>query len=363
VRDWLTKKTIRDVYRPTLNRLRSSLIFQTNTDYKNSVLLSSGGRTGSTWVAETLTKGSRYRYLYEPFSLYRVLVTPYYQALLPGKDDGVAVYDPLHYWQDRPPIDNRLQYIRPNTSDVDLFSRAESVLTGRFHHPEVDQYNYTPKVFFAKRFIKEVKSNLWLAWLHKQFPELKIILLIRHPIPTIQSRLAGKSAVATAENRRYFRKLVLGQPQLVEDFLKPYISVLEAAETMFQQRLAVWCIQNLVPLSQLRQSDVRVVFYENFCVNPAVEISKLHAFLGRPSDERTIRKMLRNMQKPSATHHAEGVESKSIEGLQQVSTWMKRTSKDHLEQTDDMLRAFGLNRLYSSSSPLPNEADLVNHMK
>ncbi len=352
---WLSRQNdrVRDLYRPSLNVLRSRLIFETNADCKNTAMLSSGGRTGSTWVAEIITRGSGYRYLYEPASLYRVLVTPKYAALLPGVADGVARMDPLHYWQDRPPFDNRLQYIRPEDDDADLRRRALGVLSGRFHHPEVDQYNHTSRIVFAKRFIKEVKSNLWIAWLHRQFPSVKLILLIRHPIPTIQSRLEGKRDVG---NQAYYEKLVFGQSELVADHLQPFLRILRSAQSAFQQRLAVWCIQNYVPLQQLKSDDVHLAFYEHMCLNPEAEIRRVFAFLGWDNVDRRVKRALRNIQKPSATYHQKETIETGIQPIDQVSRWMKKATREQLAQTDEMLSAFGLSGIYSSASPMPQPA-------
>lgn len=353
---------LRELFRPIYNRLRSLLIFETNNDYENTIVLSSGGRTGSTWVSEIIKSGAAYRYLFEPFTLYRLLVTPRYEALLPGKADGVVEYNAHHHLQDRPAIDARLLYIRPDTQDSDLRRRAEYVLSGRFHHPEVDQYNYTSRVLFAKRFIKETSSNLWIAWLQKQFPAVKIAMLMRHPIPTIYSRTAGKDSSTSDDRKRYYRKLVLGQPDLVQDFLWPFADVLQAAETEFQQRLAVWCIQNYVPLRQFAPEQIYVAFYEKFCQDPLSEIPKLFAFYGRRADEDTVSKIVRNIGKPSSTYHERQKNPQAIKGGRQIGGWIKRATKEQLRQTDEMLRAFGLNDIYSSSDPMPNDLAVRNRM-
>ena len=347
----------RPVYRPRWNALRSRLIFETNPDYHSAVFLSAAARTGSTWISETINYRNDYRYLFEPISLYRYLLTDRYRPLLPGPEEGIIARSPYHFVHDREPIDTRLQYIRPSDADPELRARASAVLTGRFKNPAVDQYNYTPRMVFRRRLIKETKSGLWLRWLYEQFPGLKIIHLIRHPIPTIQSRLEGKTDDDPALRMRYFRKLVFGQPDLVADYLEPFRSLLESATTVFEQRMAVWCIQNYVPLRQFEPGQIHFAHYEDFCIEPVESLRKLFAYIGEPTDDRTIERALRTMNAPSSTVHGrtmgEIAGSGRIDGMKQVSKWQARATAEQLDAADRFLKAFGMDAVYSVTDPLP----------
>ncbi len=349
---------LRPVYRPRWNALRSRLIFETNQDYRNAVFLSAAARTGSTWISETINYRNDYRYLFEPISLYRYLLTDRYRPLLPGPQEGIVANSPYHFVHDREPIDTRLQYIRPSDNDPELRARAEDVLTGRFKNPAVDQYNYTPRVFFRRRLIKETKSGLWLRWLYEQFPGLPIVHLIRHPIPTIQSRLEGKTDNDPALRMRYFRKLVFGQPDLVQDYLEPFRELLESATTVFEQRMAVWCIQNFVPLRQFTPGEIHLVFYEDFCLDPVGSLRKLFAYIGEPTDDRTLTRALKAMNAPSSTVHnrtmGEIAGSGRIDGMKQVSKWQTRATPEQIAAADRFLKAFGMDALYTVTDPLPH---------
>jgi len=357
---------LRPVYRPRWNALRSRLIFETNRDYHNAVFLSAAARTGSTWISETINYRNDYRYLFEPISLYRYLLTDRYRPLMPGPEEGIIANSPYHFVHDREPIDTRLQYIRPSDKDPELRERAEAVLSGKFKNPAVDQYNYTPRMVFRRRLIKETKSGCWLRWLYEQFPGLKIVHLIRHPIPTIQSRLEGKGDNDPELRMRYFRKLIFGQPDLVADWLGPFRELLENATTVFEQRMAVWCIQNYVPLRQFKPGDIHLAFYEDFCIEPVESLRSLFTYIGEPADDATLAKALMRMNAPSSTVHGktkgEIAESGRIDGMKQVSKWVKRTTDDQIATADKFLKAFGMDAIYTVSSPLPNRAGAVRLM-
>lgn len=367
---WLdsVNETLRPLYRPGWNVLRSRVLFETNADYRASVFLSSGARMGSTWIAETINYRRDYRYMFEPITLQRLLATPEYAALLPGSADGVVVHSYHSIYKRRPAIDTRLQYVRPDNRDQELHDRAQVVLSGRYHHPEIDQYNYTPRVRFDRRLIKETRSNLTVRWLYEQFPGLKVVLLTRHPIPTIHSRLEGRADRPGEDVARipYFHKLVFGQPDLLEDYLAPYRDLLESARTGFEQRMAVWCIQNFVPLRQFAPSELHVAFYEEFCVEPLEALRRLFTFLGDPVDDHSLALAAERMTMRSSTTHArtmkELVDGTRVDGMKQVSKWLSRVTDAERRTTAVMLSAFGLDAVYSVDEPLPSRDGLAHLM-
>jgi hypothetical protein len=263
--------------------------------------------------------------------------------------------------------DNRLQYIRPSSTDPELIRRAEEVITGRFRQGLTDQYNYTPRIVFKKRLIKETKSNLYAKWLHERFPGMPILLLLRHPISAIMSRQpeyfdlppAQRAATDDAEKRtREYRDLTLGQPDLMQDFLEPFRPVIEAAKGVFAQRMVVWCIQNYVPLHQLIPGDVHLAFYEDFCIDPVKQMRRLREFLGTGLRDDEAERVRTRSRKPSSTLHRTAIhgyrEPSEIQGYEQIARWTKRVQPDEQRLAAETLRAFGLDSVYSAIDPVPN---------
>ena len=208
--------------------------------------MSTGGRTGGTWVSQLINFDRSYRLMFEPASREYLMVT---RELLPMLRD------------------NRLQYIRPF---VDR-SRTRAPCRRGDHGPLsskdlTDQYNYTPRIVFKKRLIKETKSNLYAKWLHEALPRhAHLLLLVRHPILVDQlsrqpeyfdhalpPRANVRRRTKLRERTREYKALTLSQPELMQDFLEPFRAVIESATSVFAQRMVVWCIQNYVPLHQVR---------------------------------------------------------------------------------------------------------------
>jgi hypothetical protein len=340
------KDAITPLYRPAYNNLRSKLMIDNSNDWRDTLFVSTGGRTGGTWVSQLINFDLSYRLMFEPASREYLMVT-----------------------RDRLPMlrDNRLQYIRPSSTDPELVRRAEEVITGRFRQGLTDQYNYTPRIVFKKRLVKETKSNLFAKWLHERFPGMPIVLLVRHPISSIMSRqpeyfdLPPDQRAATDEavqRTRDYKALALGQPELMQDFLEPFRAVIEAATSVFAQRMVVWCIQNYVPLHQFAPGEVHLAFYENFCIEPVKEMRRLRRFLGSELRDDEVDRIMRRSRQRSSTLHRTAVhgfrEPSEIEGYEQIAKWTKRVQPDEQRLAAETLRAFGLDGVYSATDPLPD---------
>lgn len=325
--------------RPVWNHVRSASIVDGGADSSKTVFLSSGARTGSTWVSEIINFENDYRFLFEPFSMVVPLRPSWAPQLVP---------------------DDRLRYIRPDCDDPDLIGQAERVISGRFRHPEVDQYNYNLKIAFDKRLVKETKSNLYLKWLHRRFPQMKLLLLMRHPIPTVLSRMHAVADFDRSRRDAEYRSLMFGQPELFEDHLAPFRDVLESATSVVEQRLAVWCVQNFVPLRQFAAGEVHVMFYESLCVDPATELRRLYAFLGDDLDDARLARAMRRLRRPSSTIHRE---LKAFpEGWDVVSRWQSEATSEDVASAKRLLGAFGLDAIYGED-PMPNVDASLTLMK
>jgi hypothetical protein len=346
--DWkaVFKDAVTPLYRPAYNYLRSKIMIDNSNDWRDTLFVSTGGRTGGTWVSQLINFDRSYRLMFEPASREYLMVPP---ELLPTLRD------------------NRLQYIRPSSMDPDLIRRAEYVISGRFRQGLTDQYNYTPRIVFKKRLVKETKSNLYAKWLHERFPGMPIVLLLRHPISAIMSRQAAyfdlppsqRDAIDDAEKRtRDYKALALGQPDLMQDFLEPFRSLLDSATTVFAQRMAVWCIQTYVPLHMLEPGDVHLTFYEDFCIDPVKQMRRLREFLGTELRDDEAERVRRRSKRRSSTVHRTANHSfrepSEIEGYEQIVKWTKRVQSDEQQVAVEMLRAFGLDGVYSATDPVPD---------
>ena len=131
----------------------------------------------------------------------------------------------------------------------------------------------------------------------------------------------------------------------------PFRDVIENAETVWDQRLLVWCVQNYVPLRQLKAGDAYVAFYESFCLDPLGELRKLFAFLGREVDDAASRAVW----KPSPMSRYDAMPDPQT----LVSGWQKKVPEADVRRALDLLALFGLDAVYGAD-PLPKPNGVAN---
>jgi len=295
--------------------LKHPRLLSANFDYRNSIYVAGSGRSGTTWLANIINYDKRYRSMFEPFDArYVAEAAPFSPAL----------------------------YLRATDDRAKYFEPARCILAGKVGNRRVDAGNR--RLFRRQRIIKEIRGNLWLKWLRERFPEIPTVFIMRHPCGVVTSRMDLEWSTLIPE--------YLSQSDLVEDHLEPLCAHLANAKSAFERHVFSWCIQQYVPLRQLKRGDVHVVFYENLCIDAPAEIARLFAFLGRRYDTRA----LRSVTLSSNTNWLNTtIKQKSGEDL--ASGWQRRVSVEQVKQATNILKLFGLDAIYDDN-PLPKVKNL-----
>ncbi len=284
--------------------LKHPRLLGTTFDYRASIYLAGAGRSGTTWLSNIINYDNKYRDIFEPFdSTYVSVAAPFFSGL----------------------------YLRPTDDRPVYREAATNILTGRVGNRRLDAANRRP--FRRQRMVKEVRGNLWLKWLRNRFPDIPMVLLIRHPCAVAISRVQLEWATLIPQ--------YLAQSTLMADHLEPLRAHIEAAQSPFEKHIFAWCIQHYVPLRQLGPRDVYVVFYEDLCVDTRAEIQNLFAFLGRNSSEETLHRAA----VPSFTNFRKTtIARKSGEEL--ATGWKRNMGREQLQTAMRILSLFGLDAIY-----------------
>lgn len=303
---------VRDaIPKPVRRYIRSQFVDAGGVD--SAVFLAGTHRSGTTWAASALNFDGRYRQMYEPFNCDRIAASACFTYGL---------------------------YLRPDDPAPEHAAAAEKILAGRLRNATVDQHN--TRFFATSRIIKETHANLWIAWLHRRFPSVRIVMVVRHPFATAQSRRV-KSWPTRLEP-------FLDQPALIDDHLGPLTDLVRGARGEFEQHVANWCVQHYVPFRQLRRGDVHVLFYEDLCVHAERALQEACGFLGRPYEASA----LAMLWKPSFTARKDSPIRSGATQL--VDEWRRNVSDDELAAGMGLLRAFGLDRVYNEDAmPLTSD--------
>jgi hypothetical protein len=304
-----------NVIRKLGRKLRCPFFFDVG-DYRQTVIVAGTGRSGTTWVEEVINSRNDFRIMFEPFHSKKV--------------------DLLSDWNFR-------QYLRSNDRRDKFLIPATRILSGHIRNKWIDKYNQ--KFFSRKRLIKDIRAQLFLHWLKHNFPEIPIILLLRHPCAVANSKLQLGWDTHLDE--------FLRQDELMDDFLSPFKKELENAENPFDKHIFMWCVENYIPLRQFNEGEILVIFYENFCKYPQNEIEKVKRFVGDTFSS----EMLDKVTKPSAQSRKE---SAIVSKVDLVNSWRKSINDEQVKRAVEILSIFGLQEIYNKGDlPLLNGAEAL----
>ncbi len=280
-------QSLREKYQTTIEGALRGAFVDLSRDFRRSVFLAGDGRSGTTWLSEIINCDNRYRYLFEPFHPSFVPLVKHFRFF---------------------------QYLRPENLDESYVNPAQRIVTGAYRSARVDSLN--KRRVATRRLIKDIFSNLFLKWLHVQFPEMPLILVVRHPCAVAASKMKLKEWIWSVNPRDF-----LDQPELMADYFEPFRGMIEKTTDEFGTQILHWCLTHYVPFKQFRRGELHVVAYEHLCEYREQEIRRLFAYVGRDFDP----KALEASSKPSATITQE---SAVVRKVDLVSGWQDKISPE-----------------------------------
>jgi hypothetical protein len=206
----------------------------------DTIIVAGSGRSGTTWLGNVIA-GDDLRIIFEPFDERRV-----------PELAGLGL---------RP-------YFRQNEPYTQWRKPVSKILAGEVRNEWTDQdLHRFDKVKEPKGVvIKDIRANGMLAWLSRNYP-CRVLYLLRHPCAVIASRMKLRWETHL--------DVFLDQPELMQDHLAPYADAILGAETEAQKHAVMWCVENLIPLRQLADSNWIFCTYEKLCAEPRKETERI----------------------------------------------------------------------------------------
>jgi hypothetical protein len=229
---------------------------------------------------------------------------------------------------------NYFQYMQAGQQDDRLYAFARRVMSGEVRNRWIDRKN--EQLLPKYRLIKEIRANLFLKWLHDHFPVVPLVFIIRHPCAVVHSRI--ELGWATDSDIESF----LQQPRLIKDYLSDKLDLIENASYDEEKHAIIWSICNLVPLTQFRDNGLNLIYYENLCTQPAVELPRLFDFI----HQKYKRTAIDQMMIPSSTTR---LTSAIVTGEDRISRWKRNLTSKQIDRILYIVDSFGLAHLYSDS--------------
>lgn len=279
-------------------------------------LIAGIGRSGTTWLGELINHDHSYRVLFEPLH----------------KD--VAVNDLFRRGVHR--------YLRPQDQDADLVQDIADAFTRHYDAAFVNQYaGHTHGAASSGVMVKEIRITLLLPWLRVNFPEMPIIVIMRHPGAVLRSQLTQWKDLARTLD------VLTVQHSLMHDHLAPFDRDLRRISDRFQRQLLLWCATHYTLLRTLKPGQAHWVFYENLVLDPMNELKRIFDYLHRPFDAAAMAQLV---EKPSRMTGSDA----NAETFRALDRWREGTTQAQLLQMQYALEMFGLDAIYNVNSTLPN---------
>ena len=275
----------------------------------NTIIVAGVGRSGTTLLAETINYDNKFRLMFEPFNKYKV------KAL-----------SEMNY---------RL-YISPLNNNEKLKEEYSKILSGDIRNKWVDQYN--KKYFCVNRIIKEIRINQNLKWIKINFPEIPIVYIVRHPCAVTLSKLRLDWDDHLFE--------YMGQIELVNDHLKPYINIINSAKTAYEKHLIMWCIENSIVLNSFKEEEIFIIFYEYLITDPVKSLKKLYKYLNLNFNN----KIIDTLSKPSLQANPQSAISRA---KNIINNWTNYVDDKQKQYTKNILNEYNLDQLYTLD-PIPS---------
>lgn len=278
---------------------------------KDTVLVFGSGRSGTSWLCETMARPKGYRLLFEPehedhVPEGRVLTD---QLLIPGNSF--------------PDADKFLHKLYRNRIDNDWIAQHS------FRKYKVHLWPFLVK----KKIVKFVRCNLGMHYISEKF-DGHIVYIQRNPYSTLYSQNRVKFPWLYDLSR--FRQ----QPELCGALMEFYhFDITDAKYTALQKLAIRWSIENIFPFRYFKSSPLMqriiVLNYEELINN----VERYENLLQQTGLQKPAN-LLELMQKPSSkTHPMSGI--LNSEGIDYKNLF----SENDLEEIDGILKTFGYTEL------------------
>lgn len=290
--------------------------------YKRRVWIVGDGRSGTTWLQEVLNIRKDFRTMFEPLH---------------------------HYFFDEVP-DDRLVYLRPDDQSPEMYNLVRSVFSGAYIHKRVSKPDLR---LYRALLVKDIFSHLYVKWVKVNFPDIRVVILIRNPYDVAVSKMRLNTWDWIDEPA-----LWLQDRKLVADHLAPIEDLIGSTKSTFGKFVLGWSIRHYVLFRQIEPGDADIVFYEDLVRKDNSQLDRLFQQFLDISFGNLAESELQKIRMPSRMFvpaHGNGQLRGKDDIIRNLEDW-------ELDEAEMALNAFGLNKLYTDNKrPSAEELKWIIH--
>lgn len=309
------------------------------------VVVFGSGRSGTTWIQDTLAQANGLRTIFEPL----------HPSVVPGADRFANRYYRSDSKQPElkafmgPVFSGKLQTLwtdyrlrsdrlKPSLDCIYRPSAARK-LVGRYLDL-VRRYRRVPPNFGKPLIIKFIRANLMMSWLEANYA-MRSLFVIRHPGAVIASQLRMGEHNWDGQALDVFRQ----DRAFNADWLNSYDDVLNSDLDSVQCHTAIWCIQNVLPLQNCLEQGRTIVFYETLMAEGEQEWQRVISSL-ELADLPHISERTKPSQQASKDIKGESY------GVEYMGRWLDYMTSTQINAMQGVLDRFGV-KIYRADNPLP----------
>ncbi|MCB9188181.1 MAG: sulfotransferase [Flavobacteriales bacterium] len=290
-------------------------------DFSKHIIISGEPRGGTTWLMELLMNDST-NLVWEPLFHKRL------------NEHSAGLYNKFGH----------MPYIPENAQWKEGKEYFNSLFRGELKYGLFKNHHYSGKKLKDKdrMLFKFCRANMLLPWLTKEFPTIKPIYLVRHPLSVISSQFRHPAfeGIGTKVNLFELRKSENPMFSDIFDRYEDKISKINSRESMFANW---WAIQNMLALPN-PDNKWLTVSYESLYLNPVNELERISKFTGIPVSEFS----LDNIEKPSKTTLAG---SGILEKKDQLSNFRKHLTQNQINEILEIINSYGIDAFNEDLEP------------
>ncbi len=234
----------------------------------------------------------------------------------------VYYYEPFKHPTPAGPLPNwekmMQRVLAPSDADEELESYIRKMESGR------------PRGLFWK----EIRLTLKQDWLLAQFPEMKIIHIVRDILGVFSSHRRSAAPDWMDRHRQIWSACLPEWKRQIESLRKkgvPHLELLErSAEWNEAEAYASTWTFNEGLIRELHSSRLMTVRYEDLCLRPIDILSNVAQFLGVPFDERLRQSVLEQISDSEVAHDPSGPGT-GLPPEAMPEIWRQRLAPDEID--------------------------------
>jgi len=306
--------------------------------------IAGSGRSGTTWVLDTLAEANNARAIFEP--LHPSIApegVPYSYLDATDKREGLVDYfGEVHLkkyksmWCDYRLLQEELWVPRNELLHYSSWIRVKN----RWKELLKNQKRFKPYRNQPTKITKIIRGNLMLGWLREEL-NADVAFVVRHPCAVYHSRLGG-----SGWDPYKFLEFYISEPQRAKNaYINTHLEYLTSDLSHCEAQAAVWCIENVQPIKMAAALGYNVFHYEDLVENGPVYWPLLSSALGlefTPSTDVTTQP---SQMASSAWRGAKITKSN-------YQRWVGQISVEDMRQIQGVLDTLGCD-FYNVDTPSP----------